>query len=174
MDKDRIQKLLLNAADSIQDPKVRSRTREMIMEAPSYFWKAPSSQHGRHHPKDEFCEGGLALHTLRVFRIARLIMDSNAGWKQPVKDFVSSACLLHDIRRLGPKDEGDIKFFDQHPDLAAEAVKEKWHIKSDNSIAGCIRSHMGKWGPVLPSTPAQWLVHYADNLASKLDQIMEG
>jgi hypothetical protein len=41
------------------------------------------------------------------------------------------------------------------PDAAREAVFSR------------VRAHMGRWGPVMPATPDEWLVHLADYIASR-------
>ena len=176
MPKTQLRKLLMGEANGIKNAEIKKMTKGFLLSAPDYFWTAPSSRN--HHPPDERSEGGLALHTLRVVKMADLICDSENS-DQATMDVIKSACILHDIRRYGPKKRPSSYSVENHPDLAADLVEsygEKWEPLPRTlcpAIAGCIRTHMGRWGRLKPKTKEQVMVHLADCLAAHVNEIME-
>jgi len=172
MEKEKIKDLLIQEAQKIQDEDIKSRTIMLLDEAPEDFWKNPSSSSGKYHPSDEQGVGGLAIHTLRVVRIAWYLLEAHNP-VQEVKDIILAACLLHDIRRYGPKTNPSHHSVNRHPDLAADLIQKRFDHSADE-ISGCVRTHMGRWSRgEKPQTFEEWLVHEADNIASKLDLIKD-
>jgi hypothetical protein len=166
-----IESLILRAVESIPDKETRRITQALVNTAPLYFWTRPSSSTGKYHPVDENTEGGLALHTLRVFGAAKVMLESRVkdspGWKALVSP-VLSASLLHDIRRYGPKGKPSQWSVKEHPDLAASLAEQSG---LDQTVVRCIKCHMGPWGTSPPVAEAEWMVHLADNIATHLDDL---
>lgn len=169
---------------------------ELIDKVSEYFWVEPASSTGKHHPEYGLGEGGLARHSLMVYRWLKLLLEAN---EQDMKDFVPGmvvASLFHDCRKRGPTSDGisEHTLF-EHPILAAKFVMDESErfLKEnreflENSIededafkhnvavaVSCIETHMGKFNTskhseiVLPKpkTPMQYMVHLADYIASR-------
>lgn len=53
-----------------------------LEQAPEYFWTRASSTSGKYHPSDEFCEGGLVLHTCKCLIMAEEMLRGveNIDW----------------------------------------------------------------------------------------------
>ena len=140
--------------------------------APPHFWTKPSSSSGKYHPPDEHGEGGLVLHTIRVEKIAEILIGGSTAplWV----DAVRLAALLHDVARYGLEEEPDEHSNDSHPELAEKFLIRCWEEQFPALPPGflgvacqAIRRHMGRWGKHDPITPEDWIVHNADNIAAK-------
>jgi len=169
---------------------------DLLDKVSEYFWVEPASSTGKHHPEYGLGEGGLARHSLMVYRWLKLLLEAN---EQDMKDFVPGmvvASLFHDCRKRGPTADGisEHTLF-EHPILAAKFVMDESErfLKEnreflENSIededafkhnvavaVSCIETHMGKFNTskhseiVLPKpkTPMQYMVHLADYIASR-------
>jgi hypothetical protein len=167
MNRIEVKKLVLKAAGSIPEGSEQDLTVELLLNAPPWFWSAPSSSSGKYHPEDEHGDGGLALHSLRVYRIARSFCEAEPKKFGDLIAPILSACLLHDYCRYGTGRTRSDYSVTEHPDLAANLIREKGFP----DISRLVQSHMGQWGRVKPKTEAEWLVHMSDYLASRLDTI---
>ena len=169
---------------------------ELTDKVSEYFWIESASSTGKHHPEYGLGEGGLARHSLMVYRWLKLLLEAN---EQDMNDFVPGmvvASLFHDCRKRGPTADGisEHTLF-EHPILAAKFVMDESErflkenkeflenciededaFKHNVAIAvSCIETHMGKWNTskhseiVLPKpkTPMQYMVHLADYIASR-------
>jgi len=169
---------------------------DLLDKVSEYFWVEAASSTGKHHPEYGLGEGGLARHSLMVYRWLKLLLEAN---EQDMKDFVPGmvvASLFHDCRKRGPTADGisEHTLF-EHPILAAKFVMDESErfLKEnreflENSIededafkhnvavaVSCIETHMGKFNTskhseiVLPKpkTPMQYMVHLADYIASR-------
>jgi hypothetical protein len=169
---------------------------ELVDSIPDYFWAEAASSSGLHHPSFGLGEGGLARHSLMVYRWLKILMEAN---EQDMSEFMPGmtlAALFHDCCKRGIP--GDIdpehtKF--EHPFLSAKFVLDKAEqfakdnkdfidktsedediFKKDIAVAvSAIETHMGKWNTsknskiVLPKpkTAIQYMVHLADYIASR-------
>ena len=151
----------------IKDDVIRQFTAKALRQAPKYFWTASSSSSRLHHPPDEHGIGGLVLHTVRVFNLSEIFLDSfDNGSIRP--DVVKSAALLHDLYRYGVSDVAEDTTNKKHPELAAKALLgSDFHFIYKAEIIHCVERHMGKWGDVLPNTVEEWVVHFSDAVAAK-------
>ncbi len=160
----------------IKDPVLRFVTKKALESVPKWFWTAPSSSTGKHHPPDSNGEGGLCRHiakaTWLVYKYAECFkLDS---------DIIVAAMLLHDFDKFGPEDEMELGkdrlHYKRHAEFGADMLlrrfpefsKEADQLHPDelankwNAICACIRSHGGQWGTCPPHTLEQKLVHIAD------------
>lgn len=155
----------------IEDPKVRALVSRALREAPDYFWSAPSSSSGKHHPVDEHGAGGLVLHTVRVFNVAESMIPSLVGCTilgAGHPDIIKAGAILHDIYRYGLLDIAELATNKAHPEYAANAILTMIEdIPQKKQIAFCVERHMGRWGQVLPNSTDEWIVHFADTIATK-------
>lgn len=183
---------LLKEINLINDESIRSFVRSILIKADS-FWKIPSSFSGKYHPADEHGEGGNALHTKRVVRIANILCDSyNLSLEE--RDIVISACLIHDVcKGIQNKDSNSFEYDPMHPytvgkfvsncqksdkQFASELESSTLYLSEDivQSILRLVRCHLGPWSPVpetYPITYLDYIVHIADNIASKIHSIIE-
>lgn len=169
---------------------------ELFGELPDWFWKEPASSTGKHHPEHELGDGGLARHSLMVYRWLKLLLEAN---EQDMGEFVPGmllACLFHDCCKRGmPDKEPSEHTLFEHPVLAAKFVLDRAEkfardnkdffentaededsFKHDIAVAvSCIETHMGRFNTskhsevVLPrpKTAIQYMVHLADYVASR-------
>lgn len=155
---------------SISDRDIRLLTEEVLRKVPPYFWTLPASSSGKYHPPRERAAYGLVYHTKEVARISCLVWESYVGTSL---NEVRSAALLHDVGRYGLAREHSPHSLVKHPDIAADLILEvatTLGLKPDgfaSRISYAVRSHMGRWGKVKPLSDLDWIVHLADNIASK-------
>jgi len=183
---------ILNEINLINDESIKSFVRSILIKADS-FWKIPSSFSGKYHPADEHGEGGNVLHTKRVVRIANLLCESyNLSLEE--KDIVISACLIHDVcKGVKNMDSNKFEYDPMHPytvgkfisncqktdkQFSSESESSTLYLSEDivQSILRLVRCHLGPWSPVpetYPITYLDYIVHIADNIASKIHSIIE-
>lgn len=169
---------------------------ELVDKVPEYFWVDAASSTGKHHPEHDLGEGGLARHSLMVYRWLKLLLEAN---DQDMSDYVPGmvlASLFHDCCKRGlPGSESSDGTLFEHPLLSAKFVldnaeqfvkdnkdfidttsDDEESFKHDIAVAlSSIETHMGKWNTskhsdaVLPKpkTPIQFMVHLADYIASR-------
>lgn len=178
---------LLDEINLISDEAVQSFVRSILLKA-DIFWLIPSSFSGKYHPQDEHNAGGNVLHTKRVVRIANVISDSYC-LSTDEKDLILAACILHDVTKgIDSEEKGMFHYDPMHPYTVGQFVVDcqRWdkeHGKDNMSsslfitedqmqqIMRLIRCHLGPWSPVpetYPITYMDYIVHVADNVASKL------
>ncbi len=160
----------------IKNVGIKSLVWRCLENAPTYFWEIPSSNTGKYHPKDEFIEGGLVLHTKRVVKIANYLCRS-LEIKSSERDCVLAASLMHDLCKNGfPENKGYT--VDGHGYLwveLARTIYTKNEIKDNpnfSMISRLILFHMGNydtpyvldWDDTLATC-----VHLADYIASRPD-----
>lgn len=142
---------------------------------PDYFWTDGASSSGKYHPKFSQGEGGLVRHTKAVVMFAEelLRMSSYAYMREEYKDYVISACILHDTAKYGIS-EYDKAEYKNHAANAAKAFAEySEHVmdyKPSEFLLNAIRSHMGQWSTEKedrPFTSIDRCVHMADYMASR-------
>jgi len=189
---DEVLKDLLDEINIIKDDDIKSFVRSVLVKSAS-FWEIPSSFSGKYHPPDEHGVGGNMLHTKRVVRVAS-VMSSSYVLSDEEKDLVIAACLLHDITKGIKSGEDESFHYDpMHPYTAQSFIercigndKEYGDDSSSSTlfvqeevvqtIMRLIRCHLGPWSPVpetYPITYLDYIVHLADNIASKLHIFIE-
>jgi len=192
-EEDGILKPLLDEINLIESENIKSFVRAVLLQAKS-FWTVPSSFSGKYHPLDEHNEGGNVLHTKRVVRTAKIISDSYS-LSSSERDIVYAACLLHDVTKgVSYGDGGSFVYDPLHPYTVGMLVKKcqendkKYTSESSSStlyldeetvqsILRLVRCHLGPWSPVPETVPVTYLdviVHLADNISSKVHNIIDG
>ena len=180
---------LLDEINLINDEGIRSFVRSVLLKA-GIFWSIPSSFSGKHHPKDEHGPGGNVLHTKRATRIADTMVDSYSLSSEE-RDVILAACLIHDVTKGIPAEEdGHFHYDPMHPYTVNQFVTEcqkfdkqygkdslssSLFISEDSlqTILRLVRCHLGPWSPVpetFPITYMDYIVHIADNIASKIHE----
>ena len=111
---------------------------ELVDAVPDYFWTEAASASGLHHPAFGLGEGGLARHSLMVYRWLKILMEAN---EQDMSEFMPGmvlASLFHDCCKRGMPDNIDLehtKF--EHPFLSAKFVLDKAEqFAKDNKSIG--------------------------------------
>lgn len=126
----------------------------------------PASSTGKYHPDFAHGDGGLIRHTKAVVMIANELCNTRPDMN---RDYVIAAAILHDMHKYS---DGSSYTCHEHPYLmACDALNGG--LPAEVVIA--IEAHMGQWNrskrssielPV-PTSELQWLIHYADYLASR-------
>ena len=134
-------------------------------QVPDYFFIKPSSSSGKYHPQDEFCTGGLVLHTLRVIEVADLLCDVHDITGERRQDILE-ACIFHDSIKYGNPDQNNVKTVKEHPVLPA------FYLDISTKVDSLIRTHSGKFYDFVSDewdngTLDQIIVHEADFIASR-------
>lgn len=169
-----MREVLDNEVSQIEHIGIRRLVLQCLENAPSYFWEVPSSSTGKYHPKDEFCAGGLVLHTKRTFYVSEELCRA-LSIKGVERDCVLAAAIMHDLCKQGfPKDEGYT--VDGHGYLWSQLLRmsyTKQEILSMpfiQTISRLILYHMGQYD--LPYI-LDWddklatIVHLSDYIASR-------
>lgn len=155
---------------SIDDAEIRKLVEATFREVPPYFWTLPASSSGKYHPPKERAAYGLVYHTKEVFRVGHYVWEA---YSDTNLDEVKAAILLHDVGRYGLGKVHAPHSLPKHPGIAADLfervacdldLEDKEYVPR---ISQAIRSHMGKWGEPSPKSELDWIVHMADNVASK-------
>jgi hypothetical protein len=141
---------------------------KMLEAAPEEFWFAPSSYSGKYHSPDEFGMGGHVVHTKRVFRALMVLLDAEAEtFDDTAMDRMLAAALVHDTL-AGSTGSSD------HVSTLRSYYGERVLIHPDvEMIADLAEHHMGRWSPpgLKPGETEEWLIHYADMVATKFDSL---
>ncbi|MGB9886481.1 MAG: HD domain-containing protein [Moorellales bacterium] len=152
----------------IVSSELREFVRECLRAAPAYFWWVPASFSG-HHPAFARSQGGLVRHT-KAAVVVFLDLAEAVGCGD--RDACLAALILHDTLKCGVEPPLPPRTVPEHP-LLPESYYEGFGLKGLvapevwEAVFSRVRSHMGRWGPVMPSTRDQWLVHLADYVASR-------
>ena len=169
----------------------------LIEALPSWFWTEAASSSGKHHPAFSLGDGGLARHSLMVFRWLKSLVESlpDAHAIQDSIPAMTIAALFHDCCKRGDGEVPSEHTRFEHPILAAKFImdradefikdnKEFLEITVDDEdsfrqdiavAASCIQTHMGRFNVdsrsdvvlPLPRSAQQQLVHLADYCASR-------
>lgn len=159
---------------TISEDLVRDFGLYLFYKAPDYFWTRPSSSTGKYHPKDEHSVGGLVLHSIRVKKAADILLSATPP---PIHvSAVKLGALFHDIGRYGFRKESEPFSVKDHAELGYSWVRgllltfpgdSELLRKTVDTASKTILAHMGRWGNVHPKTREEWIVHYADMIASQ-------
>lgn len=169
-------KLFERELSLIVDEELRMQVKSYLEErVPDYFWTDGASASGKFHPKFSHGVGGLVRHTKAVVMFAEelLRMSSYAYMKEEYKDYVISACLVHDTMKYGMGAEIDKTEYKNHARNARNAFA-LWCYDGDYRVSelllNAISSHMGQWSTKRedrPFTSIDRCVHMADYMASR-------
>lgn len=168
---------------------------ELIEQIPSYFWTEAASSTGKHHPEYALGDGGLARHSLMVYRWLDELVRDNPNDFSEYRSSLVVAALFHDCCKRGLPDNIQEHTVFEHPVLASKFVMDRSKVflegnkefleqtaedeesfKSDIALAAtCIYTHMGRWNTdkhskvvlQVPRTPQEYIVHLADYCASR-------
>ncbi len=169
-------KLFERELNLIADENLRKAVKGYLEEAtPDYFWTDGASSSGKYHPKFSQGVGGLVRHTKAVVMFAEelLRMSSYAYMRNEYKDYVISACLIHDSQKygIGSFDKSEYK---NHARNASKAFVDYCVQFMDYTphflLLNAVESHMGQWSTDKedrPFTSVDRCVHMADYMASR-------
>lgn len=150
----------------IVNDEIRNLVVEVLQLAPRYFWEAPSSTSGKHHPPDENKPGGKVLHTKRAVYIAYQLARME-DLSRLDTDLLLGAMIIHDICSQGPD---NIPLQQTDPDHPLSVRKITTVLKDRpyyDDIMSIVEAHMGRWGPIMPKSKLQWVAHIADYISSR-------
>jgi hypothetical protein len=157
----------------IGNEELRDHTREILSYAPAWFWWAPASLTGLHHPPEDREDGGNCLHTAKVVWLAYKFFHCFDLDTDPAV----VAGLTHDLAKYGWYEEpeepsGDRTDFDNHPHEAANWMarrlpKTKHAIQKWRLACELVMTHMGGRGFFGPHSFEQKIFHLADVAASR-------
>ena len=169
-------KLFERELNLIVNEDLRMAVKSYMEEAtPDYFWTDGASSSGKYHPEFSQGVGGLVRHTKAVVMFAEelLKMSSYAYMKEEYKDYVISACILHDTCKYGIG-EYDKKEYKNHARNASKAfadyAERVMNYKPSEFLLNAMASHMGQWSTEKedrPFTNIDRCVHMADYMASR-------
>ena len=160
----------------IVNEDLRMAVKSYMEEAvPDYFWTDGASSSGKYHPKFSQGEGGLVRHTKAVVMFAEelLRMSSYAYMREEYKDYVISACILHDTAKYGIHEYDKAEYKNHASNVSkafAEYAEQVMDYKPSEYLLNAIRSHMGQWSTEKedrPFTNIDRCVHMADYMASR-------
>lgn len=192
-DENMILKPLEEEINLIYKTEIRDFVRSILVNAKS-FWYVPSSisEEGG-HPPDERAKYGNILHTQRVIRIARMLCSAQERSAYEL-DIITAAAILHDVTKVLELN-GEFNIDTMHPytvdHLTSIAIENDQKYgsfdvrsrpidiedKDKAAILRLIRCHMGCWSPIpetYPVTGLDWIMHFADLLATQLPVIIDG
>jgi len=158
---------------------------------PDYFWQAPASSSGKHHPEISNGKYGLIRHVKLACWWAKKLEES-LGDQSICRDVILAACLLHDLQKFGTvmKDGKPtlpnyasthgallaLQMEDIYNDFRIDVSNSDYEKKVDKWLKKIISSvglHMGKWSDTrltefrYGNSPESQIVHLADYCASK-------
>lgn len=182
---------LLEEINLIKDQGIRSFVRSVLLNVPN-FWLMPGGR--KHHPADERQEGGNVLHTQRVVRICSILSEAFSAIEVEY-DVLIAAALIHDVTKyVDWSGDGQLTYDRMHPYTLDRLIdniqdQEEKHnpLEARSTIRDCdpdvvdtilhiVRTHLGVWSPIPETHPlsmADWTLHLADNIASKLHVIVD-
>ena len=159
--------------EGIQDQSIKTLVKEVLKRVPEYNWTLPSSSTGKYHPLRDRAAYGNTYHTKDVVKFALVIADSKGyyiGADKPedrlMVDKVRCAAILHDCAKYGLAKYHTQYTLNDHPAIAADLIAAV-DTEYNRDIADAVRRHTGRWGNPKPETELDWIIHLADNVASK-------
>lgn len=147
----------------IENKGLRSFTYDVMAKLPRYYWHIPASIIGYHDIESDNLIGGLVRHSCKVAQVGRTMADPyNKSYM--ADDFVIAG-LLHDSLKYGWS--GYIPHTHDHATYAADWLKSNNLFNDRPHIRGMVRTHMGRWGKVMPRNDVEWGFHLADYMVSR-------
>ena len=167
--------------EGIQDQSIKTLVKEVLKRVPEYNWTLPSSSTGKYHPLRDRAAYGNTYHTKDVVKFGLIIADSKGyyiGADSPedrlMVDKVRAAGILHDCAKYGLAKYHTQYTLNDHPNIAATLIFEVGRSLMPQiyevhllEIVEAVRRHTGRWGNPKPETELDWIIHLADNVASK-------
>lgn len=163
--------------DRIYDHKIKEFARLCLVNSPDYiFGDCPSSSGGKYHPIDELCPEGTLIHMKKVFTMAYEIVKGLDC--EQSRDIVTTAALVHDLRKRGPG-KGALHTIKDHPAHAAklvDEVQEATQLLTDEQhemLRNCVGYHYGPWSedpwkkPIEDYTKEELALYISDFVVSK-------
>ena len=169
----------LKLVNTIKDKDILNLTRTIFLSLEKEIKQSPAGMRVHHA-----YIGGLLEHSLTVAKIA----DYVSKFYNVDRDLIVAGALLHDIGKIREykvtsmgievTTEGELK---GHIVIGIEIVRgfaERLRIKTEKIIQleHIIASHHGEMehgSPVLPKTPEAMIVHFVENMDSKIARFMD-
>lgn len=179
-----LKKLFAYEIAQIDDIELQNVVKRALDEVqPCHAWK-PASSTGKYHPEYASGEGGLVRHTKVVVRVVIDFVRATPEVTQLESQFIAAA-ILHDMWKYAEGEAQEFTSFD-HPHLGKEYCYRLGEIepyKNDpelvsklTNIGDLIAAHQGRWTThksmpkfenQRPHTFPQYILHYADYVASR-------
>lgn len=138
-----------------------------------FFYDAPAAT--IHHHKYKH---GLLEHTIQTLDLALAIIEKFGESMRIDKDLIIAGAILHDIGKINCYRfvEGGIDitstFLEQeHIINGIKIVLQNFNIEKLDALIHIIASHhnIKEWGsPISPKSNEAWVIHFADDISSKL------
>lgn len=150
----------------IDNDELRAKVESILNNVDERHFHEPASSTGKYHPAFAHDEGGLIRHTKAVVFITITLLSTRPDLN---KDNLIAAAILHDMQKY---DSSSPHTQFGHP-VYMDGICSAAGIPEVGMI---IKTHMGQWNTskysdiILPQpiTSEQWLLHYADYLASRV------
>ena len=155
-----------NELQLISDFNLRQQVRNLLDKVDPRHATEPASSTGKYHPDFAHGSGGLIRHTKAVVMLANELCNTRPDID---RDNVIAAAILHDMHKY---DNISMHTCHEHPYLMALDAAA---LNLPQEVIGLIESHMGQWTKSkrsfielpMPANDSEWLLHYADYLASR-------
>lgn len=138
-----------------------------------FFFDAPASL-GYHHGY----RGGLLEHIVQVLKLSLTVVDNMEEDILIDKDLIIAGSILHDIGKINCYQiDNDVisrtQTYDEQNHVVNGIKLVSQHIESEklDKIIHIIASHhnLPEWGsPIPPRSNEAWIIHFIENLSSKL------
>lgn len=186
------EKVFEEELNEISEPNIKRFVLECFSKlTPDYFWDAPASSSGKHHPEISNGKHGLVKHVKLACWWVRKLEEAMSD-QSISRDVLIAACLLHDLQKFGTvMQDGKptlpnyasthgailaLQMEDIYNDFQINSEGGKYKEKIDRwlkSVISAVGLHMGRWtdkrltdyryGESLETK----IVHLADYCASK-------
>jgi len=158
--------------DEIKEVSLKDSMKAFFSNA-DWFFHAPASL-GLHHAY----EGGLLEHTVQTTRLALVVLGNLDEGTIINKDLIIAGAILHDVGKMncyqidGDNIEGTKTYYIQnHIVNGIKLVSKNIDSEQLDKIIHIIASHhnLKEWGsPIEPKFDEAWIIHFIENLSSKL------
>jgi len=169
---DDLKKQLLEFIEMIEDKNLGQEIIEFLKNNPDFYQVPCATTH--HHTY----LAGLLEHTVQTCKISISIAKSIANELIIDKDILIAGSILHDIGKIncykcedGKIDVTRIFKEQEHIINGIKIVSQKFKTSKLDEIIHIIASHhnLKDWGsPIQPSSNEAWIIHFAENLSSKI------
>ncbi|WP_456374122.1 HDIG domain-containing metalloprotein [Methanocaldococcus sp.] len=173
---------LIKLAEQIKDENLRKKVIEFlknpkathpeIVDTGISVEESPASINWHHR-----YEGGLIEHTVSVTKMALKIADvlEEVYGVNVNRDYIIAGALLHDIMKpynYIKKEDGTYDHYDMfNLDHLTLAVAELYKRDFPLEVIKIVASHHGEHSPTRPSSIEAYIVHYADEVDSKINDV---
>lgn len=173
-EKEELLNKIFEIIESFSNPKLKKAVLEVIVENEELYVLTPAAQKMHHN-----YSGGLLQHTWECLNIAKVLFGTL--YKDIDQELVLAGCIIHDIGKMF-----EYEYEQQTGSITRNAEFEKvwinhihWGFSWANQhglpeLAHIIASHHGlkEWKALVePQTIEAFLVHYVDNISSKMGAI---